>query len=361
MKRWEKRRVLGKRWKNAIFGVKIEEDMKRLLVFAFAVVMAVSCGKSINPGGNDAGKNGAENGENGENGGDDEGGENNGAKAGTYTFDFTAAGYENQEEVTDFRQDGIDLSFGKAAKWFDNGKALRVYSGTSFTLSAGKEITKVKFTFGENDSDNAITAIPGTFSTDEWTGAAGSVYFTVGGENGHRRIAQMTITLSSKNSQTGSDGGDGGEVTAGVDELNVYFTGVRKGGQYEVWSGKKGTASSAVYAGNTANFQDAAIQFNGKDGYGIVSTATGGKVRRVSVEWNTNTYEGAPRVLQAYGSNSAYKSPADLYQTGTCGTLLGSAAYPNVKGVSITGDYKYIGLRSEDGALYLNKIEITWE
>ena len=287
-------------------------------------------------------------------------------KPGIYTIDFTKAEYANQEEVKAYRTDELSLEFTNA-KWFDNGESLRLYSASTVTVSSAKTIEKVVFVFAETDSaSNEITADSGSFATNTWTGETGKVVFKIEGQSGHRRVTSMEVTLGEADApeQPGGDapGGETGETTPGEDVLTVAFTGVRSGGTYYKWEGKKGTASSAVYAGDTANYQDKAIQMNAKyENYGIITTASGGRLAKVAVKWNTNTYEGSPRVLNVYGSNTAYKDASELYQTGTAGTLVGQITYTQTTEITVSGNYKYVGLRSDDGALYFTEIRVLWE
>ena len=146
------------------------------------------------------------------------------------------------------------------------------------------------------------------------------------------------------------------EVTNGVtDVLSRDFTGVT-GNTYSVWSGKAAN-SNAVYAGNSAG-GNSSIQLRSTDHSGIVTTASGGKVKKVVVEWNSSTTDG--RVLDIYGKNSAYSSAADLYGSNK-GTKIGSITKGTSTELEITGDYEYIGLRSNSGAMYLSSISITWD
>ena len=128
---------------------------------------------------------------------------------------------------------------------------------------------------------------------------------------------------------------------------------------YTDFSGVTAT-SNAVYAGQTAKSKQGAIQMRTKySNSGIVSTTSGGKVLTVSVVWNAETT--AKRVLDIYGSNTPYKSAADLY-TNAQGTKIGSIAKSGeTTTVTIEGDYYYVGLRSNDGAMYLDSITIEWD
>lgn len=144
-----------------------------------------------------------------------------------------------------------------------------------------------------------------------------------------------------------------GEV---VDEITKATTGVT-GTSYQEWSGKRVT-SDAVYAGQSAGGNDA-IQLRSNNGNsGIVTTTSGGVVQSVEVEWNENT--SAERTINIYGSHTAYTAATDLYDESTQGTLLGTIVNGTSTTLTLDGDYEYIGIRSANSALYLDKIIITW-
>lgn len=146
--------------------------------------------------------------------------------------------------------------------------------------------------------------------------------------------------------------GTAAEVT---DELNRGVTGIT-GTSYSSWKDKSVT-SSAVYAGNSAGGNSAIQLRSSNNNSGIVSTTSGGRVAKVEVEWNTNT--AANRTINIYGSNTAYESAADLYSNNKMGTLVGSISYDQTE-LTFTDEYAYFGLRSNNGALYLDKVSVTW-
>lgn len=149
-----------------------------------------------------------------------------------------------------------------------------------------------------------------------------------------------------------------------TDELTISLTGITGGSGYGNWSGKTSN-SSAIYAGNSAGGQSGAnpsIQIrSNNDNSGIITTASGGKVKKIVITFNS--YSTSTRTINVYGKNSAYTSPSDLYDASSYGTLVGTitgSASNNNKELTISGDYEYIGLRSNNGAIYIDKIEITW-
>ena len=148
----------------------------------------------------------------------------------------------------------------------------------------------------------------------------------------------------------------GESVVSYEDVLTRGVTGIT-GRNYSSFSGKKVT-SDAVYAGNCAGDNNS-IQLRSSDNSGIVSTTSGGKVKKVTVTWNSSTTSG--RTLDIYGSNTAYNFVSDVYNTKKRGKNLGSIEYGKSTELNITDDYAYIGMRSHENAMYLTDISIKWE
>ena len=146
------------------------------------------------------------------------------------------------------------------------------------------------------------------------------------------------------------------EVT---DELTVAAFSEITGNSYTDFTSKTFT-SDAVYAGQMATNNSTCIQLRTKNSNaGIITTATGGKVKSVTIEFNSATTD---RFISIYGSNTAYTAATQLYDEETQGTLLGEiAANAESKTITISGDYAFVGFRSKDGAIYIDKITIVWE
>ena len=144
-----------------------------------------------------------------------------------------------------------------------------------------------------------------------------------------------------------------------TDTLNNALTGVSSTNSYSNWSGKTG-ASGAVYAGNSCG-NYSSIQLRSKNSNsGIVSTASGGKIKSITVTWNSNTL--ADRTLDIYGKNTAYTSASELYNSSAQGTKIASLTHSkgSTQTATIEGDYAYIGIRSTNGAHYIESIQIEW-
>ena len=225
-------------------------------------------------------------------------------------------------------------------------------------------ITAESTTFNEGES---LTV---TIET-ETEGA--EIYYTLDGtepsaENGELYEGEIEITeTTTVKAIAVKDGWNNSEVAEAkftktvvieggiVDTLNRELTGV-SGTNYKSWSGVT-VNSSAVYAGQSAGSNDAIQLRSNNSNSGIVTTVSGGKVKKIAIDWNSNT--DATRELWVYGKNTAYTNPTELYDASTDGDKLAEIVCGTTEFV-IEGDYEYIGLRSGSGAMYLNSIEITW-
>lgn len=129
---------------------------------------------------------------------------------------------------------------------------------------------------------------------------------------------------------------------------------------YKDFSGVKKT-SSAVYAGNSA-YKDGSIQLRSKNSNsGIVATTSGGRISQIIITWDNSTADA--RQIDVYGNTNPYTSAAELYETNgntNQGELIGSLAKGETT-LTIEGNYPYVGIRGNDGALYIKDITFVWE
>jgi len=119
-------------------------------------------------------------------------------------------------------------------------------------------------------------------------------------------------------------------------------------------------SSSAEYKAFSAINNKVNIQLKSTDSVsGIITSKTGGLVKSIRVEVASGTNQ-----LDVYAKNTAYEAVTDLYGTGTeatakKGTLIGSLTATGV--INVSEDYQYIGIRSNNGAVYLSNIQVNWE
>ena len=125
---------------------------------------------------------------------------------------------------------------------------------------------------------------------------------------------------------------------------------------YSAWTNVTDT-SDAVYAGNSAaNYNSIQLRTDNNNA-GVITTASGGYLAKITVSWNSNTAAG--RTINVYGKNSAYSSPADLFGS-NAGTLIGTIVKGTSTELTVSGSYQYFGIRSSDKALYLDSIDVDW-
>ena len=147
---------------------------------------------------------------------------------------------------------------------------------------------------------------------------------------------------------------EGGEVTDEITTASLPATGT----EYTTFNDIT-ISTSAIYTGKTS--KSGGIQMNATSPNAIVTTTTGGLLKNISIEWNSGCTSG--RILDVYAKNTAYTGSSDLW---------GAAAAQGTKVTSFTNggsttsydfvaDYAYIGVRSNDKALQIDKISITWE
>ena len=270
----------------------------------------------------------------------------------------TGTKYYNADGTSARNWDKEDATYTLHAKWTIKSYTVNWYVGGSAEgnkLTTGSQTTNVnhgsKITTLPTSSQTSIDCDDKTFqgwtNTTSYTHGTSLLFTDVAGS--------PTITDVTNFYAVFAAGGDT------EDEITVAETGATaESGTYYSWSDVS-ISSDAVYAGNTAggSSSNASVQMRSNNSNsGIVTKASGGKVTKVVVDWNSSSVNG--RTLDIYGKNTAYTAATDLYDNSTQGTKLGSIVNGTSTELEISGDYSYIGLRSNSGAMYLNSITITW-
>lgn len=231
------------------------------------------------------------------------------------------------------------IALNKATTSIEQGKSETL---TIVARPDGAELPAGNATWSVLPEDGKVTVVDGVVSVanDATAGAEYTVKAVLGTYE-----ATCVITVKAPSTSTS-------------DVLNRALTGI-SGTSYANWSDKDGT-SGAKYAGNSAGGNDSIQLRKSSDSQaksGIVSTKSGGKVKKVIIEWNSNTVAG--RTLNIYGSNTAYTSPDQLYGD-SAGTKLGTVVMGTSTELTITGDYAYIGFVSNGSAMYITSITVVW-
>ncbi len=121
--------------------------------------------------------------------------------------------------------------------------------------------------------------------------------------------------------------------------------------------------SNAVYAANMATYGNGVMRIRKSDNSGIVTTTTGGIIKRIIIYWNSYD-QNLKEKLNIYWKKEAYSSTADLYTSSKAGTLFKETTC-NTTSQKDTIDftdkeYKYFGIKAKDGLVYLDSIAIEW-
>lgn len=214
-----------------------------------------------------------------------------------------------------------------------------------------------------NASDSDVTVTPDGTVVTSASVSGGALTYSVAANTGAARSGSVTLAVSGGNSieiTISQDKASSSTTSTYVDVLTASCFAATNT-TYTDFTNKSASGdnhSSAIYAGNNAKTSGGAIQLRSNNSNaGIVSTTSGGKVKKVVITWGSGNQSG--RTITVYGKNAAYSQATDLYGN-NAGTSLGTIAVGSTE-LTITGDYTYIGLRSTNGALYIDKIEVTWE
>ncbi len=204
----------------------------------------------------------------------------------------------------------------------------------------------------DNASSNGDATITVTFAANTDTAASKTATVKVTTTDTNIKEVDRTVTVTINQGRYV----DTGNLTVDVLTADLFKA---TSTTYTDFTDVKAPTSTAVYAGNNAKTSKSEIQLRSSNNAGIVSTTSGGKIRKVVVTWGSGTAEG--RTLDIYGSASAYTTAADLYDDSKSGKKLGSIICGTSTELVITGDYDYVGLRSNKSAMYISKIELSYE
>lgn len=174
-------------------------------------------------------------------------------------------------------------------------------------------------------------------------GAVGNKLFadavTSGGET-----CSLTVKVQRKAREVSS-------TTGGIDILTANdFVAINT--QYK--DSKFTKTSGATYIANSAKDASGNIQMRSKSNdSGIVTSTSGGNVCSIKI-----TVGSGSNTINIYGKNSAYSAVTDLYNSTNAGTMIKQITSTST--IALTTTYPYIGIRSNNGAIYVESIEITY-
>ena len=262
-----------------------------------------------------------------------------------YATNGNGTGYGSQTNVTTKSLPTYTITWSvngtTSTVTYNEGESLVLPSTPSDCSS-----TRVFMGWTETSGYSGSTAPSNMFTTASGTVTANKTYYAV--------YANKTTT-----------GGSGSSTVTDALTYSLIGLGTVSSGNatYTDFTGVSAT-SDAVYAGNINKFNSSSnptnviqLRSSGSNS-GIVTTTTGGTATNVTVSWNASTAD--TRTLNVYGKTSAYSAATDLYLSSTQGTLIGTIVKGTSTSLDITGNYTYIGVRSNGSAMYLDELDITW-
>lgn len=250
-----------------------------------------------------------------------------------------------QADITVNEKEDAELSWTRES---DVITETQVAFWTAPTLNNPHSVTITSY---ETSNDEVATVSDGVIALEGGLGTAVITAHFEGDQTYEAADAVYTITVNEY-------------IPANTDIITAAKIGVAGTNAYGDWSGKNTFGTISVYAGNSANAASpntGAIQLRSKNNSGIILTGSNGLMLKglsISVASGEN-------VLNVYAKSSAYSSTEELYSNdeAICGKLIGTVSAGALileENVSYDDNYQFIGMRSNNGALYLNNITITW-
>lgn len=252
--------------------------------------------------------------------------------------------YFNTKQLNVFSKDDITKNEKTAATLEFEQSSYTVNFGEIITLKAVSNNPDAQITYSTTDGDWVIDEESGEFLAGTTAGSVTVTATLAESDKYTGATATCTVNIVDPDQPVYSDVITAEDLAA-TDTHYTDFSGVTK-------------TSGAVYAGNSAK-KNGSIQLRSKENAGIVSTTSGGRITQIVVTWDSSTPSG--KQLDIYGSDEPYTSTADLYDYKK---PIASAIYEDESTTStltIEGNYPYVGIRSNDGALYIKDITFVWE
>lgn len=256
--------------------------------------------------------------------------------------------YFNTKQLNVFSKDDITKNEKTAATLEFEQSSYTVNFGEIITLKAVSNNPDAQITYSTTDGDWVIDEESGEFLAGTTAGSVTVTATLAESDKYTGATATCTVNIVDPNQQVYSDVITAEDLAATSSQKYEDFSGVTK-------------TSGAVYAGNSAK-KNGSIQLRSdKSNSGIVATTSGGRISQIIITWDSSTANA--RQIDVYGNTNPYTSAAELYETSgntNQGELIGSLAKGETT-LTIEGNYPYVGIRSNDGALYIKDITFVWE
>ena len=226
------------------------------------------------------------------------------------------------------------------------------FAAASYEATIGEEFTEPELTVTPSVTPIVYSSSDGNVAkVDAATGeitlvgmGTTTITATYAGDEAHDpTMAQYTLNVTDPN----------------VDILTVDVMNTT-GGSYADFT-CTGSATGTSYVGNNMKSTDGYIQMN-KGTSGVVSTQSKGFLKTVSITFANKSLN---HDVDVYANITPYASSADLYDSSKQGVKLTTLLLGSTEGKTVSfaveyGNYPYVGLRANGGAVYIEQIAIAW-
>ncbi len=229
------------------------------------------------------------------------------------------------------------------------------YTETEFNVELGNEFTAPELV---NPNDLAVTYT----SSDEsvaTVAADGSVEILAAGTT--------TITATSAETETYQKGEASYKLTvtrpipegAIVEELTAADFAITSNYKDYTWTSSVTGIKYVAHAYSESGEYFQLRTKNSQSGIVVTQNDNGYLLSNIEVEWVVPGMAGT--TLDVYVNDEAYSAPSALFSTATQGNKVGSIVKTENAPLSLNADKKFVGIRSNDGAVQLSKITLIWE
>ena len=229
------------------------------------------------------------------------------------------------------------------------------YAETEFSVELGEEFTAPKLT---NPNDLAVT-YDSSDKTVATVDAEGKVTVLA--------VGTTTITATSAETETYKKGEASYKLTvtrpipegAIVEELTAADFAITSNYKDYTWTSSVTGIKYVAHAYSESGEYFQLRTKNSQSGIVVTQNDNGYLLSNIEVEWVVSGMAGT--TLDVYVNDEAYSAPSALFSSATQGNKVGSIVKAENAPLSLNADKKFVGIRSNNGAVQLSKITLVWE
>lgn len=229
------------------------------------------------------------------------------------------------------------------------------YAETEFTVEVGEEFTAPELV---NPNNLAVT-YDSSDKTVATVDAEGNVTVLA--------VGTTTITATSAETETYQKGEASYKLTvtrpipegAIVEELTAADFAITSDYKDYTWTSSVTGIKYVAHAYSESGEYFQLRTKNSQSGIVVTQNDNGYLLSNIEVEWVVPGMAGT--TLDVYVNDEAYSAPSALFRSDTQGNKVGSIVKAENAPLSLNADKKFVGIRSNNGAVQLSKITLVWE